>query len=491
MLVSRGHSTEVSQFLVSHSAGHFARWIGVSQTLWNAKTAESRQAYQNWTAQDRALGLPAPQATQAVAHFQTPEKPWIAEVPSQIRRNAGSEWYKAHQAALRGIRGAPKFRSRLQKRSALITSELFDARIENGNLHIAFKTSAKSEPFCCLQVPVPPGQVAPPKMLRISRKGRHFFLSWSYEKELLIESEAVLVQRLALTPIELQPELVLGVDLGVAQPVTTSTGAVLNLSPQERARLKKLEHKKKRYQRRMAGQKKTSKNRKKTKARFAKAAYTQKNIRSNFTHHASKALAEEAKACVVIEDLNVKGMTKRPKAKPILDSQGALVRFEKNRAAQKAGLNTAILDKGWSQLRTRLAYKLAERNKFLCAVPPHYSSQECSQCGFTHADNRKTQEAFACQSCGHQQNADVNAALVLKKRFLILLNTGKLFPKNKAVQKISPRRKPKENTAGAAEIQACGGCVRPEAILATPTKQEVLIGDNQIVGDFFPESRSL
>jgi len=389
----------------------------------------------------------------------------------------GSEWYKAQEAALRGLRGYPQFRSRLQKRSALITSELFDASIENENLHLAFKTSAKSEPFCCLKVPLPPGEKQPPKMVRISRKGSRFFLSWSYEKDLPIEPEAVLIQRLALTPTQLQPPLVLSVDLGVAQPVTTSTGAILNFSPQELAHLKKLEHKKKRYQRRMAGQKKTSKNRQKTKAHFAKASYTQQNIRSNFTHHASRALAEEAKACVVIENLNVKAMTKRPKAKPIRNSQGAIIGFEKNRAAQKAGLNKAILDKGWAQLRTRLSYKLSERNKFLCAVPPQYSSQECSQCAFTHADNRKTQEAFHCQSCGHQQNADVHAALVLKKRFLILLNTGKLFPKNKAVQKISPRRKPKENTAGAAEIQACGGCIRPEEILATPTKQEILGGN--------------
>jgi len=56
MLVSRGHRTEVSHLLVSSSAMHFAQWIGVSQTLWNEKTAESRQNYKNCTTRDRALG---------------------------------------------------------------------------------------------------------------------------------------------------------------------------------------------------------------------------------------------------------------------------------------------------------------------------------------------------------------------------------------------------------------------------------------------------
>lgn len=46
-------------------------------------------------------------------------------------------------------------------------------------------------------------------------------------------------------------------------------------------------------------------------------------------------------------------------------------------------------------------------------------------CGHTHPDNRKTQSAFLCELCGHTDNADRNAAYVIKKRGLaFILNPG-------------------------------------------------------------------
>jgi transposase len=52
----------------------------------------------------------------------------------------------------------------------------------------------------------------------------------------------------------------------------------------------------------------------------------------------------------------------------------------------------------------------------LVAVPPAYTSQQCSACGHTAADNRKTQSLFACAACGHTENADVNAARNIRRR---------------------------------------------------------------------------
>jgi putative transposase len=43
-------------------------------------------------------------------------------------------------------------------------------------------------------------------------------------------------------------------------------------------------------------------------------------------------------------------------------------------------------------------------------VNPAYSSQTCSGCGFVAKANRKSQSKFSCRSCGHEINADVNAA---------------------------------------------------------------------------------
>jgi transposase len=43
--------------------------------------------------------------------------------------------------------------------------------------------------------------------------------------------------------------------------------------------------------------------------------------------------------------------------------------------------------------------------------------------------------------CGHSNNADINAAQVLKKRFLTEIRAGKFSLKRKQPQKIAYRRK--------------------------------------------------
>src|SRR5262249_11960879 len=46
----------------------------------------------------------------------------------------------------------------------------------------------------------------------------------------------------------------------------------------------------------------------------------------------------------------------------------------------------------------------------------HHSSQECVECGHTHPDNRKSRSEFHCHKCGYTENADLQAAKVMKKR---------------------------------------------------------------------------
>jgi hypothetical protein len=68
-------------------------------------------------------------------------------------------------------------------------------------------------------------------------------------------------------------------------------------------------------------------------------------------------------------------------------------------------------------IRDRLRFKLDERAIRYRSVQPAYSSQQCSHCGFTLSLNRRTQADFECLWCGHQQHADVNAALNIAERF--------------------------------------------------------------------------
>jgi hypothetical protein len=65
----------------------------------------------------------------------------------------------------------------------------------------------------------------------------------------------------------------------------------------------------------------------------------------------------------------------------------------------------------------KLKFKLDERGIRYRSVQPAYSSQQCSQCGFTFPMNRRSQAEFHCLWCGFEANADENAALVIAERF--------------------------------------------------------------------------
>jgi len=91
-------------------------------------------------------------------------------------------------------------------------------------------------------------------------------------------------------------------------------------------------------------------------------------------------------------------------AKGTLEAPGRKVR-------QKAGLNRSILDQGWRAFRIMLRYKLADRGGQLIEVPPAYTTLSCGECGVIDTASRLSQARFACVGCGHEANADTNAAI--------------------------------------------------------------------------------
>ena len=99
-----------------------------------------------------------------------------------------------------------------------------------------------------------------------------------------------------------------------------------------------------------------------------------------------------------VEDLHVRGMTRT--ARGTIEKPGRNVRA-------KAGLNRGILAAGWTQLVERLKHKAPGRIE---KVNPAYKSQTCNACKHTAPENRESQTVFRCLVCGHQDNADLNAA---------------------------------------------------------------------------------
>jgi len=73
-------------------------------------------------------------------------------------------------------------------------------------------------------------------------------------------------------------------------------------------------------------------------------------------------------------------------------------------------LNRILARSGRKVIREKLKDLQDRFGVTFAEVNPAYSSQTCSGCGFVATANRKSQSEFSCRSCGHEINADVNAA---------------------------------------------------------------------------------
>ena len=198
-----------------------------------------------------------------------------------------------------------------------------------------------------------------------------------------------------------------GIDRGVVHAIAASDGEPFDMpkcTAKEDERLLRLERKRER-------QSKGSKNQRRTKRKIARYHAKRARCRYDFCHKATTILSK-AHGIVVLEALKVRNMTRS--ARGTIDAPGTNV-------AQKSGLNRAILESGWGIIEKILDYKCLWYGSMKVVVDAAYSSQECSQCGYTHEDNRKTQAVFSCLECGYTANADTNAAKVILGRGIALL----------------------------------------------------------------------
>lgn len=77
---------------------------------------------------------------------------------------------------------------------------------------------------------------------------------------------------------------------------------------------------------------------------------------------------------------------------------------------QNKELAKGISEVSWYQFRTMISYKAEWHGKKLVLVNPSHTSQRCNHCGHVEKGNRVSQSKFVCKSCGHTDNADINAA---------------------------------------------------------------------------------
>lgn len=241
----------------------------------------------------------------------------------------------------------------------------------------------------------------------ISRVGEKYFISFQSE-----------INKVYPEAKKISKNKTIGVDFGVIRTVTTSRQkdfnnkilnqniSILKDNLEELARLSKILNRKIDYHKKN----KTGINFwetssfKRIKNKISKLHYRISCIREYIQHNISNELIKlDNVDTIVLEKLNIKGMTKRS---------------EKGKSNNKKGLNRSLNDVGLYSIRNKIEYKAKNVGKNVVLVDPKNTSRICSVCGYKHKTNRKTQKNFECGECGHKENADFNAAKNIKNRFI-------------------------------------------------------------------------
>lgn len=181
----------------------------------------------------------------------------------------------------------------------------------------------------------------------------------------------------------------IGLDMGLENFATRSDSKPIpnhKFYQQAQAKLR-------RAQRRVARRKnKKSKRRRKAILLLQKAHQHVANQRKDFQHQEAYKLVRDF-GTIVVEDLNVKGLS------------GGM-------------LSKSVHDVGWSSFIAMLRYKAENAGRQLIEVDPRYTSQECPQC---HAIEKKalSERVHRCD-CGLTMGRDHAAALVILWRGLRL-----------------------------------------------------------------------
>ncbi|GAA5261525.1 RNA-guided endonuclease InsQ/TnpB family protein [Methanocalculus sp. MC3] len=186
---------------------------------------------------------------------------------------------------------------------------------------------------------------------------------------------------------QIEPEEILGVDLGIVNIATTSTGEIFSGETCTESR--------KKYTR-IKGilQSVGTWNAKK---HLKKLSKKERRFKNDTNHCISKQIVTEAKdtqSGIALEDLT--GI--------------------RDRVPGFKALKGAIGKWAFYEIANYIRYKAHLAGIPVYLVDPKYTSQQCSACGHINRENRKTQSEFCCLQCGYTDNADINAAKNIASR---------------------------------------------------------------------------
>ena len=208
-------------------------------------------------------------------------------------------------------------------------------------------------------------------------------------------------------PAARAPQRIIGVDVGISTLYTGASTDGAQLLNVENPRhvfkaAKTLAHVQRVASRRHGPQPgiKPSNRWRKANSRVQKIHTSTANARKNQIHETTTMLAKNYDV-IVIEDLNVKGLLKNH------------------------SLAKHISDAAWGKFSHQLEYKTKWYGSTLVKADRFYpSSKTCARCGTVKAKLSLIERTFACESCGHKADRDLNAATNLARLCLPGTSSG-------------------------------------------------------------------
>jgi putative transposase len=308
-------------------------------------------------------------------------------------------WSKSRRGERQGRRvGFPRFHKRHSRRSFRVTTGAFGV-VDDRHVRLPrIGVVRTKEPTAKLMAAIGAGH-ARVLSATVSESVGRWHVSFGCQVE---RSAGVLDRR----------DEAVGVDVGVKSLAVLSTGEAVP-NPKHLSR----------YHRRMArlqaecsrrrGPAKgrpPSKRWQRSKATLGRAHAKVTAARSDGLHKLTTRLATTY-GIVVVEDLNVAGMTASAKGS--------------GHWRGKAGLNRAVLDAAPAELRRQLTYKTTWHGSALVVADRWYpSSKTCSRCKTVKAKLSLAERIYHCESCGLVIDRDRNAAANLASLVEAVTNIG-------------------------------------------------------------------
>jgi len=307
------------------------------------------------------------------------ERPWFKGVYSQVLQDALKRLDKAYKRFFRQKKGFPKFKKKGQWSS--ITYSQFGTKPVDGFVDIPKLGKVK----LVYHRDIPEDALV--KTLTISEDGGKWFACFSLD----LPDQKEPKQKLTKT---------IGIDLGIKSFIYTSDNDVISPPRFLKSSCKniaKLQRKLSRTQKRTPAYRKCLKT-------LQKAYYQLKCKRLDFFYKQSYEIFEK-EDIVVVEELDIGNMTKRPKA--VKDEKTG--EFLPNGAKNKSKLNTLIYDSSWGNFLRILKETAKKLGKLVVSVPSAYTSQQCSNCLELVKKSLSTR-THKCPHCEYEDDRDANAA---------------------------------------------------------------------------------